>query len=216
MSVLLPEASFEERVTDLWTALRGTGLMLSALDSALVADWGKTGVPIEVVARGFHLALEASRWDARPGKVPLRTLRACRRHVEEEIRRHFARAAGASMNPRGDEESPRVAEQYDSETRSVLEGVAIRHPHLEKHLQALCHRIFMRPALDVPQAERRRVSAAYHLLRALPFAQRRRLFASARLRAWEGLPLSTHARKAHLRFHLCRAIWEHLSATAFW
>jgi hypothetical protein len=96
VSFFASDASFEERVVDLLSAHRGHGLMLSALDSELLATWARMCVPFEVVARGIAKAAQAAQWDARPGEPAVRTLRACRRHVEVEIQGHLARVLGAS------------------------------------------------------------------------------------------------------------------------
>src|SRR5689334_3401938 len=87
MSLLPESASFEEMVQDCFLAHRGAGLMLSPLDVELVMAWGDDGVPFEVVARGIRKAAEKALWDARPGEPALRSLRACRRDVEAEIKK---------------------------------------------------------------------------------------------------------------------------------
>src|SRR5687768_4505048 len=93
---LLPEgASFEELVQDYFLAVRGAGLMLNALDSELLTSWAREGVPFEVVARGISRSAEKALWDARPGEPVLRSLRACRRQVESEIKQYRHRSAGA-------------------------------------------------------------------------------------------------------------------------
>ena len=55
MSLLPHDASFHERVADLFTAFRGRGVSLSALDVELVDVWAKSGAPFEVVARKSDL-----------------------------------------------------------------------------------------------------------------------------------------------------------------
>ncbi|MET0401169.1 MAG: hypothetical protein ABW123_02150, partial [Cystobacter sp.] len=68
MSLLPESASFEELVHDYFLALRGSGLMLSALDTELLSDWAGQAVPFEVVARGISRSAEKAMWDARPGE----------------------------------------------------------------------------------------------------------------------------------------------------
>ena len=94
MSLLPESASFEELVQDYFLAVRGAGLMLSALDTELVPAWAREGVPFEVVARGISRSAEKALWDARPGEPVLRSLRACRRQVETEIRKYRDLSAG--------------------------------------------------------------------------------------------------------------------------
>src|SRR5689334_9671158 len=95
MSLLPESASFEELVQDYFLAIRGSGLMLSALDVELLTSWAEQGVPFEVVARGIARSAEKAMWDARPGEPVLRSLRACRKQVEAEIKKHRERTAGA-------------------------------------------------------------------------------------------------------------------------
>lgn len=92
---LLPEgASFEELVQTCFLAHRGRGLMLSALDAELLSVWAEADVPFEVVARGIARAFEKARYDGRPDAPAIGSLRACKREVEKEIRRHRALDAG--------------------------------------------------------------------------------------------------------------------------
>ena len=94
---LLPEgASFEELVQDYFLAVRGSGLMLSALDTELLTSWAEQGVPFEVVARGIARSAEKALWDARPGEPVLRSLRACQRQVEAEIKKYRERSGGGA------------------------------------------------------------------------------------------------------------------------
>src|SRR5688500_9914740 len=101
---LLPQtASFEELVTDYFALVRGSGLMLSPLDRELLSAWSAVGVPFEVVARGIRMAAERAAFDARAGtcgQAALRSLRACKREVEREIRKHLDRSAGAGSTKR--------------------------------------------------------------------------------------------------------------------
>jgi hypothetical protein len=94
MSWLPQNASFEELVADLFSAYRGSGLALSGLDAELLGAWAQRGVPFEVVARGIRRAAESAAFHVKQGDPPLRSLRACRRAVEAEIRRHLSRSAG--------------------------------------------------------------------------------------------------------------------------
>src|SRR5688572_2966527 len=95
MSLLPEEASFEELVQECFLAHRGAGLMLSTLDLELVGAWTGSGVPFEIVARGIRHSAERAVFDARPGEPLLRSLRACRKDVESEIKKYLARSAGS-------------------------------------------------------------------------------------------------------------------------
>lgn len=46
---------------------RGTALLLSTLDWALIETWKDAGIPLEAVLRGIDAAFD--RWDARPSKT---------------------------------------------------------------------------------------------------------------------------------------------------
>ena len=101
---LLPEgASFEELVQDYFLAVRGAGLMLSALDAELLTSWAREGVPFEVVARGITRSAEKALWDTRPGEPVLRSLRACQRQVDAEIKKYRERSAGAGAGAFGED-----------------------------------------------------------------------------------------------------------------
>lgn len=97
MSVLPRDASFEEQVAEFFSTLRGKGLSLSPLDLELLSQWRQTGAPVSVIARGLVLALEQSRWDAPADEHGPRSLRACRRQVDREIRKFLALAIGRTQ-----------------------------------------------------------------------------------------------------------------------
>src|SRR5687767_13063766 len=94
MSLLPDSASFEERVQDCFTAYRGRGVELSALDSDVLDAWAQSGAPFEVVARGLRKAAENAGWDASEGNGGLKSLRACRRQVDAEISKWAALSVG--------------------------------------------------------------------------------------------------------------------------
>jgi hypothetical protein len=98
VSLLPPDATFEELVQDCFVALRGCGLALSAVDAELVRSWAELGVPFEVVARGIRRRAERALWDAKPNEPLLRSLHACRAAVEREIRHYLARVAGGTTS----------------------------------------------------------------------------------------------------------------------
>ncbi len=102
---LLPEgASYEEVVAEVFLAVSGRGLMLSALDGALVSEWAAQGVPLEAVARGIQRTAEKAEYDRRPGAAILRSLRACRREVEAEHKRLVRLTAGEGSATRSEKQ----------------------------------------------------------------------------------------------------------------
>jgi len=127
---LLPEgASFEELVQDYFLAVRGAGLMLSALDTEILTSWAREGVPFEVVARGIQRSAEKALWDARPGEPVLRSLRSCQRQVEAEIKKYRQRSAGEGESPRK-RRALTWEETRHARLRASLERLAERRPEL--------------------------------------------------------------------------------------
>src|SRR5688500_13002929 len=125
MSFLPEGASFEELVQDYFVAFRGSGLMLSPLDGELVSAWAALGVPFEVVARGIRRAAEETLWDARPGEPVLRSVRACRRAVEAEVKKYLDRSAGAHAEG---EAAAALLEDREKKRASKLRKFAREHP----------------------------------------------------------------------------------------
>lgn len=203
MSLLPASASFEELVQECFLALRGTGLMLSALDAQLVATWGEKAVPYEVVARGIRRAAERAIWDARPGEPLMRSLRACKSQVEAEIGRYLAHAVGrgTSTAPHGEDEG---AESFDvsrhRKIRSSLRELKELRPDLAVAIERLKSGIVARPPTSHEEATQRTDWVAYVLLRALPFGERFELLREAQARLGE-VRMSYRARKLALRFH---------------
>lgn len=184
MSLLPDDATFEEQVQECFVAFRGSGLMLSALDAQLLAEWARAKVPFEVVARGIRRVAEKAAYDARPGESGLRTLRACKREVEAEIERFRAREAGRGEPQRAS---------------TGLAGLAERRPELAEAL-ARSKRHGGPDRADRVVAE---------LLRALPFAERLAILHNARSQLPPG-PLSVRALRLTRRFHRSLALAEAL------
>ncbi|WP_375743972.1 hypothetical protein NR800_02455 [Corallococcus interemptor] len=212
MSLLPESASFEELVQDYFLAVRGAGLMLSALDTELVTAWAREGVPFEVVARGISRSAEKALWDARPGEPVLRSLRACRRQVETEIRKYRDLSAGQG------EEAP-VASSKKRPARSWEE---VRHARLCAALRALTereaalaprvHRLLDTVLACVPREpaamDQQEAWALLALLRALPFAERRTVWRDAR--TGEQQLMTARARRVARRFRLQAAVRRRL------
>ncbi len=207
---LLPEgASLEEMVQECFFAYRGSGLGLSALDAELLTHWAHSGAPFQAIALGIRRAAESAAWHARPGEAPLRSLRACRRQVEAEIRRHRWRSAGATGKLRRSRRS-------EAKLKKELARLALNRPELKAALASL------QSALE---DRRRRLEEApraidlieARLLRALPFPERLWLLKEARSRtsALGGLA-SARARVLARRFHRAVALRNKLALPSFW
>ncbi len=212
MSLLPESASFAELVQDYFLAVRGSGLMLSALDTELLTSWAEQGVPFEVVAKGISRSAEKAMWDARPGEPVLRSLRACRRQVEAEIKKYRERVIGAGSegaSKRG--AKARTWEQTrHARLRSSLERLAEEEPGLAPRvgwlLEAVLHEVPEEPAgLDTQET---RVGMA--LLRALPFRERIELWRMAWGAEAAHQYMSDRARKLARRFRLLAGVRRRL------
>lgn len=213
MSLLPESASFEERVQDCFLAHRGAGLMLSALDAELLEGWADREVPFEVVARGIRRAAEASLWDARPGEPALRSLRACKRHVEAEIKKYLGRAARDEGAQAEAEPAHRVRHR---KLCGALRKLSREQPALERACGALLSGIAARPPSDLAEAAEREEAVYVLLVRGLPFAERLDLLREARQLAQNGVAMSARARKMARRFHRAAVARRRLSLPSFW
>ena len=216
MSLLPESASFEELVQDFFLAVRGSGLMLSALDTELLAAWAAQGVPFEVVARGISRSAEKALWDARPGEPVLRSLRACRRQVEAEIKRHQERSAGAGMEPG---KRPARARSWEetrhAQLRASLERLAEREPALASRVHWLREEVLREVPGDFERMEAREALVGLLLLRALPSPERRALWRTARGEECDQQYMSGRARRLARRFRVLAAVRRRLGLTAF-
>jgi len=232
MSLLPPQASFEELVQDCFLAFRGSGLMLSPLDLQLLSSWRSTGVPFEVVARGIRKAAEKVLWDARPGEPALRSLRACRKAVEAEIEKHRSRAVGRGEGNRlrdaeGSEgfeadaeapEAPRrsLLEERHARLRSALKKAGKEQLPLSGSVEKLLSGLLAAPPTDVVEASAREERVMAALLRGLAFEERVRILREARIQAGGSMPLSGRARKLSRRFHTSAVLRKAFSLPSFW
>lgn len=207
---LLPEgASLEEMVQECFFAYRGSGLSLSALDAELLSHWAHSGAPFSAIALGIRRAAESAAWHARPGEPPLRSLRACRRQVEAEIRRHLWRSAGATGKRRRSRTS-------EAKLKKELARLALDRPELNAALASL---------QSVLEERRRGLEEApggfdlieARLLRALPFPERLGLLkeAQSHTRAL-GRQASARARALARRFQRAVALRNKLGLPSFW
>ena len=213
---LLPEgASFEELVQECFLAHRGAGLMLSALDVQLLGEWAEAGVPFEVVARGVRKAAEKALWDARPGEPVLRTLRACRRSVEAEIRKYRARAVGAGAES-ADGAPGAFAHERHKRLRAAVAKLGREQPRLAEVCGRLLSGLLAEPSEDLRELDRREELVTARVIRALPFEERMRIFAEATEHAGDPKLTSGEARKLSRRFHRHASARRALSLPAFW
>lgn len=207
MSLLPETASFEELVQDYFLAVRGSGLMLSALDTELLTAWAEQGVPFEVVARGISRSAEKALWDARPGEPVLRSLRACRRQVEAEIKKYRERAAGAGTPRR----PTRTWEQSrHASLQASLERLAEREPALAPRIHRVRETVLGQVPEDFERMEACEALVGLLLLRALPLGERRELWRTARGEGTDQQYMSTRARRLARRFRVGAAVRRRL------
>lgn len=218
MSFLPEGASFEERVQELFVAVRGAGLMLSPLDAELLASWSERGAPFEVVARGIRRAAERALWDTRPGEPALRSLRACKRQVEMELQKHLARAAGAGEGgapgeAAGTEEL--VAERH-KRMRAALRKAGREHAALSGAVERVLGALLREAPADLAEMARREEAVPLVLLRGLPFPERLAILLEAKERRGDQAGMSAAARRMSRRFHTSAAVRKTFSLPAFW
>lgn len=209
MSLLPYAASFEERVQDCFTAYRGHGVELSALDADLLDAWAQSGAPFEIVARGLRKAAENAGWDAPESGGGLKSLRACRRQVEAEISKWADRTAGAHEPA---EEPLHMARhrKLKAALRKIAREVAPVAPTAAKLEQRLP------PTADFSAAMRQEELVLALLTRALPWNERRALLHQARRLVQNAQPVSAHAVRESKRFHRAAALKRLLNLPSFW
>jgi hypothetical protein len=199
---LLPEgASFEELVQDYFLAMRGAGLMLSALDTELLTSWAREAVPFEVVARGIARSAEKAMWDARPGEPVLRSLRSCQRQVEAEIKKYRQRSAGEGERPRR-RRALTWEETRHARLRASLEQLAERRPELTHRVGQLLEGVLATPPGEPARFDAQENRVFLALLRALPFPERRALWREAVGAGAELQGMSTYSRRLARRFRV--------------
>ncbi len=212
MSLLPDSASFEEKVQDCFTAYRGRGVELSALDVDVLDVWAQSGAPFEVVARGLRKAAEGAGWDATESSGGLKSLRSCRRQVDAEISKWVATSAGQHLTGQPEPE-PLLATRH-KKLKAALRKIARTLPalsaaatRLEAHLQ---------PVDDFSAAVAQEELAFAVLLRALAFEQRLGLLHQARRLVQNAQPVSAHAVRESRRFHRAAALGRLLDLPSFW
>jgi hypothetical protein len=211
MSLLPESASFEELVQDYFLAMRGSGLMLSALDAELLTSWAELGVPFEVVARGIARSAEKALWDSRPGEPVLRSLRACRKQVETEIKKYRESAVGAgSESGRRPARARSWEELRHAQLQASLERLAEREPALAPRIHRLMEAALREVPTEFSRMESQEALVGLVLLRALPFSERRELWRTARGEDTDQQYMSLRARRLSRRFRLLAGVRRRL------
>lgn len=217
MSLLPESATFEELVQDYFLAVRGSGVSLSALDVELLLEWSRQAVPFEVVARGIARSADKARWDARPGEPVLRSLRACKREVEAEIKRWKDRAVGAPAE--AGEQKPRARRQQQQRTweeqqverlAEALKRLAGTMPDLAPRAGQLAQGLRDAAPTQPAELEAQEARVCLGLLRALPWEERLRVWGLARSSAGDTHYLSPRARRLARRFRLVTSVRQYL------
>ncbi|MDH4198253.1 MAG: hypothetical protein OEW05_12630 [Candidatus Aminicenantes bacterium] len=105
------KSAYYREVAKAFLDRRGAPFLLSARDLALIAEWEKRGIPLEVVLEGVERAFEGGRAGRHPsGKVM--SLAFCGPQVEKAFDRHRDRRAGAEgrVKPRSAKKDRAAAE----------------------------------------------------------------------------------------------------------
>ena len=213
MSLLPESASFEELVQDYFLAVRGAGLMLSALDTELLTTWAREGVPFEVVARGISRSAEKALWGARPGEPVLRSLRACRRQVESEIKKYRELAAGAGEEPSSSPKRKRARsweETRHARLCAALEDLAGRNEALSHRVRSLRITVLAHVPEEPAAMDAQEALAFLLVLRALPFLDRCAVWREALAASAEQQVMSPRARKVSRRFRVLATVRRRL------
>jgi hypothetical protein len=214
MSLLPHDASFHERVADLFAAFRGRGVALSALDVELVDSWAKTGAPFEVVARGIRKAAEDVLFDANPDDNGLRSLNACIRSVEAELKKYTATSVG-----RPEAETPkRVQPPLHLKRHTELKKALTRLSRSDVRLFVIADRLkngLPKPS-DFDEAQHHEDLVCAVLLHALPFAERLPLLQEARDLVQKSPAMSARARRESRRLHRAALLRRAIDLPAFW
>jgi hypothetical protein len=210
MSLLPHDASFHERVQDLFAAFRGRGVSLSALDVELLEEWAKSGAPFEVVARGIRKAAEGVLFDAPEHDRGLRSLVACRYDVQRELEKYVKATAGRTEDGVAADE-PFHLKRY-KKLVAALKKTARLHPPLAT---AVARLLALAAPHDFVEAQDREELAHAAILRALDWPRRRVLLQQAREFVQKAPAMSSAARRESRRLHRAALLRRALSLPAF-
>ena len=118
---------------------RGSLLLLSTLDWALIETWREAGIPLEVVLRGIDEAFD--KYDARQQKSSRRLrqvngLAWCAQAVMEAAEQQKEAAIGMAASPAAETEAGfetmRIADHLESAAQA-LDAASIAHESLHEH-----------------------------------------------------------------------------------
>lgn len=207
MSLLPDSATFHERVQDCFVAYRGHGVSLSAVDLEILDGWAEAEVPFEVIARGLRKAAEAALWDAAEGEGRLRSLKACRRDVDQEISKYVRTSAGRTEAPSEKEPEPFHVTRHKKLLAALKKAT-------KPHLPAWASRLPVPE--DFTQSDRQEWLALNLLLRALPFPRRTSLLREARMVVEKAPSMSAATRRESLRFHRAALVRQAWAMPALW
>jgi hypothetical protein len=220
MSLLPYDASFHERVADLFAAFRGRGVALSALDVELVDAWAKAGAPFEVVARGIRKAAEGALFDATEDDRGLRSLTACARLVSVELDKFNAATTGKAAPPEAEPQTDKPSKEVPLHLKRhrQLKAALRRAAKDNARVTAAALRIVetLHEPDDFDGAERNEMLAQLLLLRALPLAERRALLQEAHDLVQKSPAMSARARRESRRLHRAALLRRALDLPAFW
>lgn len=211
MSLLPENASFEEKVQDAFSAYRGRGVELSALDAEMLEAWAATGAPFEVVARGLRRAAERAAWDALIPDGALQSLRSCRREVESEIKKWSQRTAGAHDGAPAPKPLP---ETRHEKLLATLRKIGREVPAVAGAAKRLERRLPVPADFDAAVRQEELVLAVF--IRALPWKERGALLQAARRLVENAQPISSSAIRESKRFHRAAALKRQLELPPFW
>jgi len=156
---LLPveEITYVDCVTEFFTGLKGSGLMLSPLDVEFVRGYEVQGIPAAVLCHGIERAFEARLRNARrvgkdpPAEGP-RSLRSFRRSIEAEVRKFLKGAPGRTSSPAEpaqidrllaharDAEDPAERAAYREAYRAACQGTPLAPAAALRYLASLPRR----------------------------------------------------------------------------
>jgi len=114
---------------------RGTGLLLSTLDWALIETWKDAGVPLEAVLRGIAAAFD--RYEKRPSQRKINSLAYCSQEVLAAAEEMKEAAVGGAQTDEAERPSGfqaaeiaaflrRNAEQLNSATLPERKGISVQ------------------------------------------------------------------------------------------
>jgi hypothetical protein len=122
-----------QAIEDHFSRLRGTPLLLSTRDVALIDDWWRAGIPLRIVLAAIERVF-ARRAEA-AGRGPVSSLRYCRHAVEEAFTEWREARLGEAGEPGAPPPAPAEAAGFLEARAAEIEGRAL--PALREAAAAL-------------------------------------------------------------------------------